>query len=219
MSIDQFLFELKNVGDPDTAISHKDYHKSVREHWGVTVPLCVALVRKFSKDLTKDLNGSEILSFAKALWKTNIYDAMICATKMVSLAKVKPSKELWATIKLFLKDVDGWALEDQLAIAARKCILADGALLDELEEWTKHPNFWMRRAALVYTLPYAKPGRDPERMLRWAAGYVQDPEWFIQKAIGWWLRDLSAHDPKRVLRFVEENQLKGLAKREAIRKL
>ncbi|MCB1081356.1 MAG: DNA alkylation repair protein, partial [Chlamydiia bacterium] len=102
-----------------------------------------------------------------------------------------------------------------------KCILADESLLDELEKWTYHENFWIRRAALVYTLPYAKPGFDPERMLSWAARYATDPEWFIQKAIGWWLRVLGEHNPERVILFLEihSDRLKSVAKKEARRKL
>jgi 3-methyladenine DNA glycosylase AlkD len=94
-------------------------------------------------------------------------------------------------------------------------------LLDEVEEWTHHSDFWMRRATLVYTLPFAKPGQDPERMLTWASGYASDPEWFIQKAIGWWLRVLGAHNPARVILFLNNNGhlLKGVAKKEALRKL
>ena len=31
-------------------------------------------------------------------------------------------------------------------------------------------------------------------MLGWASLYAPDPEWFIQKAIGWWLRVLALHN-------------------------
>ncbi len=79
----------------------------------------------------------------------------------------------------------------------------------------------MRRAALVYTLPFAKPGRDPERMLSWASLYAPDPEWFIQKAIGWWLRVLGQHNPERVVQFLNAHwtTLKGVARKEGTRKL
>jgi 3-methyladenine DNA glycosylase AlkD len=171
--------------------------------------------------LTKELAEGELIALASALWETGVFDPMICAIKMLSSRRVRPSQILWERILYFLKRVDGWALEDQLAKAAWKCILADGTLLDELEKWTMHSNFWMRRAALVYTLPFAKRGHDPERMLRWASGYAADPEWFIQKAIGWWLRVLGEHNPERVSLFLSAHweQLKGVARREATRKL
>lgn len=77
------------------------------------------------------------------------------------------------------------------------------------------------RAALVYTLPFAKSGQDPERMLGWASLYATDSEWFIQKAIGWWLRILGEHNPNRVAIFlnIHWEKLKGVARKEATRKL
>jgi 3-methyladenine DNA glycosylase AlkD len=87
---------------------------------------------------------------------------------------------------------------------------------------------WVRRAALVATLPWTK-ARHPdaaeaaarERILGWAAGYVADRAWFFQKAVGWWLRSLSLRDPDRVRAFLEGpgRDLKPFARREATRRL
>ena len=214
---DDLLQEIKSLADPKRAIADQRYHKSHREHWGVSVPQCDKLVKSFSKGLQQE----ELLSIAEALWTTDLFDPMICASKIVSLPCISPSPVLWNMIKKFLKSVDGWALEDGLAHIAWKCILADKKLLDDLEEWTQHSNFWMRRATLVYTLPFAKPGEDPERMLKWASSYCTDPEWFIQKAVGWWLRVLGEHNPDRVVLFLQMHwhQLKTVARKEATRKL
>ena len=212
-----FLVALQALGTPDLALAHQKYHKSSRSHWGVTNPD----KRKLISGVVKELPEADLIKFSQELWETNLFDPMICAALILTEKKVKPCTKLWKTIVRFLKDVDGWALEDTLAHAAWKCILADETLLDEVETWTKHSDFWMRRAALVYTLPYAKPGKNPERSLKWAASYVNDREWFIQKAIGWWLRVLSEHNPKRVLKFVREHeqQLMYVAKKEAQRKI
>ena len=58
-------------------------------------------------------------------------------------------------------------------------------------------------------------------MLDWAARLTDDREWFIQKAIGWWLGELSKRDSKRVRRFLMEHgrKLRGFAKREATKYL
>ena len=49
------------------------------------------------------------------------------------------------------------------------------------------------------------------------AGYVADRERFVQKAVGWWLRSLSLHDPDRVRAFLDGpgRELKPFARREA----
>lgn len=212
-----FIRRLQELGNAERAIADQRYHKSSREHWGVSVPVC----DKLTRTLCKGVGDKELIIQAKDLWETNLFDPMVCAAKILSFPRLKPSKELWETIRNFLQQVDGWALEDHLAHVAWKCILADRSLLDELEEWTRHSNFWMRRAALVYTLPFAKPGQNPERMLGWASMYVPDPEWFIQKSIGWWLRVLGEHNPERVVVFLDTHwkNLKGVARKEATRKL
>lgn len=217
MNIQKLLIIVKSQGDVEKAEQHKNYHKSEREHWGLTVPQCDQLAKEF----TKGMSENEKIALAEALWKTDQFDAMVIAIKILSSKSIKPSKELWKLLNECLTVVDGWALEDGLAHVAWKCIHADEELLHELEKWTKHSDFWMRRAVLIYTLPYAKKGKNPERMLQWAAGYVNDTEWFIQKAIGWWLRVLGEHNPERVIVFLKQHwkSLKSVARKEATRKL
>lgn len=58
-------------------------------------------------------------------------------------------------------------------------------------------------------------------MLGWAAGYVSDQEWFIQKAIAWWLRELSKVDPAVTSAFLDDHgaDMKAFARREAAKYL
>ncbi len=102
-----------------------------------------------------------------------------------------------------------------------RCLLHDTDRLDVVETWVQSPHLWIRRAALVFTLPWTRGDRDPRRMLGWAATLANDPEWFIQKAIGWWLRELSKRDPARVRRFLADHgaTLKGVTRREATKYL
>jgi 3-methyladenine DNA glycosylase AlkD len=55
------------------------------------------------------------------------------------------------------------------------------------------------------------------RVLGWAARYVDDRDWFIQKAVAWWLRDLSRHDAQAVARFLADHgsRMKAFARKEA----
>jgi 3-methyladenine DNA glycosylase AlkD len=50
---------------------------------------------------------------------------------------------------------------------------------------------------------------------------VSDPDWFIQKAVAWWLRDLSKRDPNRTRAFIDAHgdQMKPFARKEATRLL
>ena len=58
-----------------------------------------------------------------------------------------------------------------------------------------------------------------ERILDWAARLADDRDTFIQKAIAWWLRDLSKRDAPRVRAFLADHgpRLKPFARKEAAR--
>ncbi|MCP4819907.1 MAG: DNA alkylation repair protein, partial [Shimia sp.] len=96
--------------------------------------------------------------------------------------------------------------------------------IDDVEKWTVSEHMWTRRATLVITLPWTKQNfpkphdlETRDRVLGWAAAYVPDHDWFIQKAIGWWLRDLSKHDAPRVIAFLDNHAdgMKPFAVKEA----
>jgi len=216
-STQKIIVELRELRDQTRAEHDKQYHKSVRAHLGVTTPL----IDKTIKPYIKELSELDLLELADELWQSNIYDAMIAAARIISHKKIQPSQKLWSLIIRWMEDVDGWALEDNLARAAWKCISVNPEILYELAEWTRHPNMWIRRAALIFTLPFAKKGMNPEPMLRWIQEYAYDSDWFIQKAIGWWLRDLGEHNPRRVVQFLNKNWnvLQPIARKESTRKL
>jgi 3-methyladenine DNA glycosylase AlkD len=116
---------------------------------------------------------------------------------------------VWETIKGWVPDFDAWAIADHACMAGQKRLVAVPARVEEVEAWTRSDHLWTRRAALVITLPWTRQNHPKpadleirDRVLGWAAGYVDDREWFIQKAVAWWLRDLSKHDAPRVGAFL-----------------
>jgi 3-methyladenine DNA glycosylase AlkD len=113
-------------------------------------------------------------------------------------------------------------------IAGQKRLVWNPARIDDVEAWTTSSHLWTRRAAMVVTLPFAKQNHPKpheaairERVLGWAASYVDDEDWFIQKSVAWWLRDLSKHDAPRVRAFLGENggRMKPFASNEAAKYL
>jgi len=134
----------------------------------------------------------------------------------------------WQLMQSWLPDFDSWAIADHACMAMQKRLVADPARLDSVEAWTDSADLWTRRAALVATLPWTKQNNPkPEeiaardRILGWAAGYLPVKNGILQKAIAWWIRDLSRHDPARATAFLQENaaQMKAYAVKEASRYL
>jgi 3-methyladenine DNA glycosylase AlkD len=213
----RLLQALRARADAKRAEWERAYQKSRWEHWGVPLPGMDAAIRETLGDLTQ----KEALSLCVRLWREPVWDLKIVAGRILAGKAIEPNDRVWAFVTERLAELDGWAVADNLAMAGSRCLVAEPGRLDAVEAWIESSHLWTRRAALVFTLPWTKEKRDPERMLGWAARLAEDRQWFIQKAVGWWLRELSKRDPKRVRRFLKEHgpKLTGVARREAAKYL
>lgn len=219
------IAELTLIADAANAEPMAAYHKIERPYLGVSNVEIDKAVRAWRGALTLD----ERLTLADGLWQTNIHEARVAAAKLLLQARIRPSDEgAWQMITSWVPQFDAWAIADHVSIAGQKRLVADPVRLDTAEGWTKSDHKWTRRAALVMTLPWARM-RNPkpldlerrDRILGWAATYVGDHDWFIQKSVAWWLRDHSRHDPETVRGFLAEHgaQMRGFARKEAVRHL
>ncbi|MDN5217127.1 DNA alkylation repair protein [Fulvivirgaceae bacterium BMA12] len=85
-----------------------------------------------------------------------------------------------------------------------------------IEKWLKSKNIWLQRSALLFQLRY-KAHLDTALLSFVINSLLHSKEFFINKAIGWILREYSRTDPKWVIDFVNNTALAPLSKREALR--
>jgi 3-methyladenine DNA glycosylase AlkD len=222
--IDAALAELTAQADLVRAAGMAAYHKVDRPYLGVPVPA----IEEMSDRWRIGCSLEERLALAADLWRTNIHEARVAAAKLLTQARIRPDHGAWDLICSWVPDFDAWAIADHVTIAGQKRVVADPARMDLVEGWTTSPHMWSRRAALVIALPWTKqnhPKPDElamrDRVLGWAADLADDRDWFIQKAIAWWVRDLSKHDPDRAQAFLDAHgeRLKPFARKEAARHL
>ena len=85
-----------------------------------------------------------------------------------------------------------------------------------LDAWIDDEDLWIRRTALL-AQKGMKGETDVERLFGYCQRVADQEEFFIQKAIGWALRDYARTNPQAVKRFLEEwgGRLSNLAVREA----
>lgn len=220
MTLDDALAALKSHVEEGRAEGMAAYHKQTREVLGIPNPALNDLTKSWRQTLTVE----ERVALADQLWQSDIFEARIAAAKLLTQARLRPDDAAWALIQSWLPDFDSWAIADHVCMAGQKRLVADPARIDTVEGWTRSDHMWTRRAALVITLPWTKqnfPKPDElairDRVLGWAEGYVEDHDWFIQKAVAWWLRDLSKHDPDRTRAFLvaHGDKMKAFARKEA----
>jgi 3-methyladenine DNA glycosylase AlkD len=219
------LAALEAEGDANKAEEMAAYHKAPRRYLGVPVPEIEALVDNWRAAATLE----DRVALASALWDTDVHEARIAAAKLLTQARIRPDDEpAWRLVASWVPTFDAWAVADHASKAGERRLVADPRRIDEVEEWVASDHLWTRRAALVMTLPWTRD-RFPkpadlavrERVLGWCERLAADRDPFIQKAVAWWLRDLSKKDPDRVRAWLDAHgaTLKPFARKEAARHL
>lgn len=87
-----------------------------------------------------------------------------------------------------------------------------------VQKWLDSGNMWLQRTAILFQLKY-KDQTDIETLSHCITSLLGSKEFFINKAIGWILREYSRTKPQWVIHFVSRTKLQPLSEREALRLL
>jgi 3-methyladenine DNA glycosylase AlkD len=85
------------------------------------------------------------------------------------------------------------------------------------QKWNQSNNIWLQRMSILFQLSYKKE-TDTHLLSKYIENCIDNPDFFIRKAIGWSLRAYAYHNPKWVKAFVKSHpQLSTLSVREALK--
>jgi len=87
-----------------------------------------------------------------------------------------------------------------------------------IERFSNSNNMWLNRSAIIFQLSY-KEKTNFDLLKSECEKHKESKEFFIQKAIGWALRDYSRFNPSGVSEYVNSTNLKPLSQREALRNI
>jgi 3-methyladenine DNA glycosylase AlkD len=88
--------------------------------------------------------------------------------------------------------------------------------LTAAKKWNQSDNIWLQRSSILFQLKY-KQETDTKLLFDFILHCSHSKEFFIQKAIGWALREYAKTNTLAVKRFVKQNSLSPLSKREALK--
>lgn len=112
------------------------------------------------------------------------------------------NKSWWDSVDIIAETITG-------QLCAEYPYLIDKYIL----KWYKNENIWLRRTAILFQLKY-KEKTDTALMKKIILENCNSKEFFINKAIGWILREYSKTDKEWVRSFIESNDLNPLCVRE-----
>jgi 3-methyladenine DNA glycosylase AlkD len=213
---------LRAVGRPERAAGEKRYLKSDLEFLGVSVPELRKATRRWLAE-RPDLTLGELTRLVRALWKTPVHELRSFGVLLLMERVDRLAPDLLELVEWMLHRSNSWAYVDALAVhVAGPLVERFPELNEDVERWAVEENFWLRRSALLaLLLPLRRGEGDWTRFARLADGMLDGKEFFIRKAIGWVLREVSKKDPERVRAFVAErvNRISGVTLREAVKYL
>jgi len=117
--------------------------------------------------------------------------------------------QVWKGLVGWAARLDNWAHSDGLSSIYARVLEDIGGPLDaQLKLWNSHPNPWLRRQSLVSLYYYSQQRKKlfpvPEALRR-VKKLLGDSHYYVQKGVGWTIREAYNVSPKEVLDFVERH--------------
>ena len=222
LAADGIREELARLGTPERAADEKKYLKSDLEFLGVRTPDWRRVLKGWLKS-RPGISRQELLAVASELWSRPVFELRSFAVGLLVEQLELLAPDDLHLIERWLHESGTWALVDHLSVhAAGPLVERHPELATELDRWAGDADFWVRRAAmLALLLPLRRGEGDWQRFARYADTMLEEREFFIRKAIGWVLREVSKKSPERVRDFVAPRtvRISGVTLREAVKYL
>jgi 3-methyladenine DNA glycosylase AlkD len=193
------------------AAGRSDKHDDLRSYLGSPLPTLgvyardmVAIERDFRHRHPR-LHPQDLHRLAAALWAGRTFEERILGCQLLLAYPMSWTPATWVLAGRWVDQAEGWGLCDTLAGGpVSRMLEAEPSRFGEVQSWTRSPNLWRRRAALYALNRWVRTGHldrpfDILRRLR------RDPEPWVQRAVGTWLRECWKKDRARTERFLEQH--------------
>ncbi|MBG6189010.1 DNA alkylation repair protein [Flavobacterium sp. CAN_S2] len=176
----------------------------------------------------------------KEIWKENKEEVSANARKIALDLYSKPEREFhYCAIEILIKELKGNYKKEDIQLIEKlilnnswwdsvdtiaKYILGEYLLEFPLEtkkvieRFSRSENMWLSRSAILFQLGY-KQKTNIDFLFSECLKHSHSNEFFIQKAIGWALREYAKSNPEAVIEFVKSSNLKKLSAKEALKNM
>jgi 3-methyladenine DNA glycosylase AlkD len=218
--VESTVAALAPLADPTRAAAMQTYMKDVAPFLGVSSPDRRAAQRAAWRGLPL-LVESDLASACDVLWDLPEREYQYAACDLIARHTALLSPDFVAgTTQTLLTTKPWWDTVDALGTVVVSPVVArNPPLVDLMWQWLDSGDRWLIRAAIQHQRGL-KERTDVTRLLAMSDRFAADREFFVAKAIGWALRDVTAWDAGAVREFVADHpDLSAVARREATRGL
>ena len=165
--------------------------------------------REIFKNFFKEYKNKEKIDweFVNKCWENKYREFQYVAADYLKNMKDKLTINDIPKFKRLILEKSWWDTIDNLDMTIGALALKDSNVNKILLEWSLDENIWLRRIAIDHQL-LRKEKTNTELLEKILKNNLGQAEFFINKAIGWALRNYSKTNPERVKNFIEENKEK-----------
>ncbi len=219
--IEDLCSELKLQSDPARAIQSAQYMKNLFTYYGVDATKRKVVQKPWFEELKRLEGKFDRWELIREMWAIEQREVHYVAIDWLnSWKKATIHKQDGMHLEWLITNHSWWDSVDAIASnylgAYFKKFPEEAAEI--IKDWRYSDNMWLNRSCLIYQLKY-KNDVDFDLLKSLIKQYQPNKQFFIQKAIGWSLRQYSKFNPEGVRQFVAEINLQGLAKREGTKYL
>lgn len=208
----QSLFERNS--NMENSYHMEKYMRNQFKFLGIKTPKRKELMRSFFRE-TAILKRPLQSDFILALWYLDVREYQYAALDYIERSLKKLETKHLSLIAELITTKSWWDTVDPLATKSVGKIANDNpdVIRDVIDNWAQSNNMWLNRTAILFQLKY-KEKTDEDLLYRYINYHSNSKEFFVQKAIGWALREYSKTNPESVKHFIESNTLAKLSVRE-----
>ncbi len=212
----KILKKLQPFSNKKRAEHDRGYTNTKLELLGCTMPQIRQVAREIVVYLPKsDANKRKSLH---ELWQqSKVFDVLHLPLIYFQSRKKKNNLVDWRTLKNFSEKIDNWAHSDCLSDSIATLLENyPDKIYPELKRWNKSNNSWQRRLSLTSLIYYAPQRKNPlpySKIFPLVKNRLADTDPYVQKAVGWTLRETHKLYPEKTKKFVFDhaNQLSAVA--------
>ena len=202
MNVEELVKELKAVANPDDAVSMKAYMKNKFDFLGVKTPAR----RKFAKAFFKQQTDSVIdWDFINEAWNNPYRESQYIALDYLEIRKKLLTPSDLPRLKKLAQTKSWWDTIDFLDRLVGSIIARFPETKEIILAWSCDEDIWLRRLAIDHQL-LRKEETDTELLEKILVNNLDQTEFFINKAIGWALRDYSKTNSDWVRDFIQRHR-------------
>ena len=210
--------EFASAGNEKKAVAAKAYLRDQFTFIGLPSSLRRELAKTYLKKWLPD--KKDLSAIVRELWDMPEREYQYFGIELLFAVKNDWNKKTIRLIEFCLGHKSWWDTVDYASaeLSGPYFIRFPDRIGPVTRSWNRSGDIWMQRSSLLFQLKYRK--YTGTRLL---ASYINNlsgsDEFFVQKAIGWALREYSKTDPLWVENFVRKHALSPLSRKEALKRI